>query len=719
MKKALFCLLVLALIIPAQATLVNRYSFTTGGTLAIDSVGGKDGNLMNGATISGGQLVLNAGASGRSAPHVALPADVLSDYTSVSIEFWYTINIDQNWQRVFDFGETDGSNGGNYIMYTPTSGGTDAGTSRFSITTGGIPGYLEEYGEQWAETDNSALNVEIHAVCVYDETTSQMRLYQNGVLVDEITTKHSLTNVARSMALIGAALYNDPGYSGTINEFRIYDHVMSDEEVAFNYTLGPDTYNRVVVESVTPTDGAKNVATDPTLSWTVASDITPSGYHLYVGTDPNMLDPNANMTTYATVANLALTANSHALSSLDRETTYYWRVDTTADGKTYISYTYTFDTLPNSPIIVTPPTHQYVMLGDDAVYTLVTQKPIPGSSDITINWYKEMGETDQELTSGVGNVTIDTINDGDIYTSTLTFSNVTAADDGLIYATATNTGGTSTTANVMVYVKRLYAYYPFEGNADDASGSELHGTGATLGTEPDNILPSYSAGVSGQAVDLSNTYKNYIDLPDGFANFLGGITINFWAKPTAAGGWANFMQFSNGAPLENIFVSRESTTSNFIFRNATGINQNTLLRGTVAIEQDKWQMFTATQDASGVAKLYKNGLQYYYFNTNGTHNTPQVTMPMPTNITRVNNYIGKSAWNDAYFNGQLDEIRVYNYALTADEIAAQYYADGGVPACQVKPEADLNNDCQVTIADVAIMAAGWLDCGLYPESTCQ
>ena len=36
-------------------------------------------------------------------------------------------------------------------------------------------------------------------------------------------------------------------------------------------------------------------------------------------------------------------------------------------------------------------------------------------------------------------------------------------------------------------------------------------------------------------------------------------------------------------------------------------------------------------------------------------------------------------WNSAqyYFTGAIDEIRIYDYALTAEDIAAIYTADGG------------------------------------------
>jgi hypothetical protein len=54
----------------------------------------------------------------------------------------------------------------------------------------------------------------------------------------------------------------------------------------------------------------------------------------------------------------------------------------------------------------------------------------------------------------------------------------------------------------------------------------------------------------------------------------------------------------------------------------------------------------------------------------GTNNN--MTLHPSSLGTTTNNYIGKSQWADPYLNGQLDEFRLYNLALSSDEIAASY-----------------------------------------------
>ena len=72
---------------------------------------------------------------------------------------------------------------------------------------------------------------------------------------------------------------------------------------------------------------------------------------------------------------------------------------------------------------------------------------------------------------------------------------------------------------------------------------------------------------------------------------------------------------------------------------------------------------------------------------------------------RTNNYIGHSNWAaDAYYQGSMDEIRLYNYSLSADEVQAVYQSrriDGASPihgAEDVNPNTELTWGCPVNTA---------------------
>ncbi len=160
--------------------------------------------------------------------------------------------------------------------------------------------------------------------------------------------------------------------------------------------------------------------------------------------------------------------------------------------------------------------------------------------------------------------------------------------------------------------------------------------------------------------------NDYIDVPNGFEDFSVGYTISFWANPSAAKTWARFIDFGNGAPSDNILVTRRSSSKDLQVDAYKGATRLGTLIVTDAIELDVWQHFVVAVDDAGQAVLYKNGQSIQTGN-----------LGILENITRGNNYIGRSNWAaDAYYEGYLDDVRIYNYALTGEEIG-DLYANGG------------------------------------------
>ena len=232
MKKSVI-LLLLACGVVAQGEIVNRYSFTDGDTTAVDSISGMDGTLEGTATIAGNQLVLDGGGT------ALLPSDVLDPaLESVTIEAWFQISAVSGWQRVFDFGDTEGNNGGNTMYYVPTSGGDGTTDSRLSIGTNGFPSW--QTGEDHVTAPVIAVDTPTHIACVYDGTASETRIYQDGVLMGATATTMPLSGVARVHAYVGASSYpGDPSLTGSADEFRIWNAAFTEADALASYTGGP------------------------------------------------------------------------------------------------------------------------------------------------------------------------------------------------------------------------------------------------------------------------------------------------------------------------------------------------------------------------------------------------------------------------------------------------------------------------------------------------
>ncbi len=153
--------------------------------------------------------------------------------------------------------------------------------------------------------------------------------------------------------------------------------------------------------------------------------------------------------------------------------------------------------------------------------------------------------------------------------------------------------------------------------------------------------------------------NDHVTVPAGFSDLHNGITIALWANPSATGNWARFMDFGNGQSSNNILFGRKSSTSDLWFEIYTGATGGGVT-ATGAISNNQWHHYAATVTAVGGVRLYKDGQLL----ASGTTNAP-------VNITRTLNYIGRSNWGvDAYYQGKMDDFRIYNRVLSQGEIAA-------------------------------------------------
>ncbi|MCU0436222.1 MAG: T9SS type A sorting domain-containing protein [Bacteroidia bacterium] len=197
----------------------------------------------------------------------------------------------------------------------------------------------------------------------------------------------------------------------------------------------------------------------------------------------------------------------------------------------------------------------------------------------------------------------------------------------------------------------LVLHYPLNGNANDASGNNLNGTVFGAVAAPDRFGNPNSA----MSFDGVN---DYIDAPD--ATYFNGsaFSISCWFFARTYNNWARIIDFSNGAPSDNVILALSNGNSG---RQAVVVNVGATNGPNVTVPTapaaNRWQHVTATW-SNGTAIIYLNGVQV----ASGAVSTP-------ANVVRTINYIGRSAWAaDAYANAIYDDLRIYNRALTANEV---------------------------------------------------
>jgi len=341
------------------------------------------------------------------------------------------------------------------------------------------------------------------------------------------------------------------------------------------------------------------------------------------------------------------------------------------------------------PSIITQPTGQYVFPGETAVFTTVMESLTPLTGH---EWFRS------DVSQGSGN--IEALGNNQYRLSL----SVAAGNEGQYYCIVTNSAGQARTNTVYLLEKRMLAHWDFNGSLLDKAG-----TAATPYDGVANVEPVFQTdGVhEGLVFDGVN---QFVTVPGGFTNFTAGLTFAVWARMDVdAGAWVRYIDLANvsGAPLvvtDSINLCRLAITEDELqFRGGGNVPFNN------ALQRGSWQHIVVAMDDTGLVRLYINGFPFAAGSTT-----------IPAVVNRTSNYIGRAnppAAADPRFKGMMDDLRVYNYAISADEVADLYSAVAG-PYCRTRPNLDWNGNCIVDLEDLATFAASWLECGFWPYSAC-
>ena len=216
----------------AQAQ-THRYYFDTDVT---DSIGGANGTLEGGATVSGGALVL-----GGNGAHASLPGGqiAVNTYSSLTLELWLTSSAANTsftmaaaLGRGYDAGagEPDWA-GYQYIMVQPTR---DDDVARTAITR-------NRFEEESGVNRSPEINDDMEHYLAVTVTGTDLGFYFDGSLVGTAPLgENTLDTLSNELAYLGRSVYQfDPFFVGSINEFRIWDSALSADQIAAQFAAGP------------------------------------------------------------------------------------------------------------------------------------------------------------------------------------------------------------------------------------------------------------------------------------------------------------------------------------------------------------------------------------------------------------------------------------------------------------------------------------------------
>ena len=507
-----------------------------------------------------------------------------------------------------------------------------------------------------------AANTWWYLVYTYDGTAA--RVYVNGVqesIRNPIALNTHSGNIIRVAAQAddtGAGVAAQFDFTGSIAVVRIHDGVLSPAAIQNNFR-----YGRLKAWNPTPANGAVHPDTWVSLSW------SPGGFavshDVYLSDDLAAVDAGGAAAFRGNQASPYFVAGFPGFpypDGLVPGTTYYWRIDEVNNLH------------PDSPwrgsiwSFLVPPKKAY------------NPNPRNGAKfvplDATLSWTAGFGaklhtvyfgddlNVVSNATAGVPSVAA-TYNPGPLALEKTYYWRVDEFD-----AATTHKGDVwsfTTVPAISVTDPNLFGWWKFdEGTgalALDWSGRGHHGT--LFGG------PAWAAGYDGGGLRLDGV-DDYVALPIGSViSALKSSTFTTWVNFSNAGGaWQRIFDFGSGMTVNMFLTPRTDTTGPMRFAITIGgggaPEEQSTAPGTLA---SGWHHVAVTINAATrTDSLYLDG------EVIATNTAATLTPSSLGNTT--NNWLGRSQYPaDAYFNGALDDFRIYDYALSAAEIVKTMRGD--------------------------------------------
>ena len=192
--------------------------------------------------------------------------------------------------------------------------------------------------------------------------------------------------------------------------------------------------------------------------------------------------------------------------------------------------------------------------------------------------------------------------------------------------------------------------------ADTSGGNH---SGSTLNT-------TWTSGKYGAALTFNGT-NSWVTVNSAAAlNLVTAQTLEAWVYPTTISGWRSvMMKEPNG-----LYYLEASNGSVAGAGPSAGLNTGSLqdVYGPASLPLNTWSHVATTWNGA-MLRMFVNGVQVASKAVSG----PLLTSTQPLRIG------GNSTWGE-YFAGKIDEVRIYNRALSAAEIQADMNTPISSPA---------------------------------------
>lgn len=252
---------------------------------------------------------------------------------------------------------------------------------------------------------------------------------------------------------------------------------------------------------------------------------------------------------------------------------------------------------------------------------------------------------------------------------TTEYTDLTVANGTVYYYTiaAFNGAGTSSDSNVVTSNpdggQHLYYDFnePFSANPYDRWGVYESTLYPTVGS---------ATGKGGSGIDLTGDAESYMQIENGVVSNLTDFTISTWVKLNSSSNWSRIFDFGTGSATNMFLTPQNGGTGNYRFAIKYNNGSEERIDTSMAPTLDAWTHVAITMSGS-VGIMYIDGVE--------VGRKEDFTLSPSSLGETTQNYIGKSQYPDPILDASLDEFRIYNRALSAQEITDLYGEDVAVP----------------------------------------
>lgn len=194
------------------------------------------------------------------------------------------------------------------------------------------------------------------------------------------------------------------------------------------------------------------------------------------------------------------------------------------------------------------------------------------------------------------------------------------------------------------------------GSSNVETWTDLSGNGNHCTQSNSSLRPTSTAGANNLPTVNFSGSSQWMQFPQGFANFTQGMTLFVVGKVNAGSSNGRWLEFANGASNNNIQFGQNG--QNDYRLSVYSGSTPTHVTAASAIDAGNYHVFEAIHNGANAASLFKDGSQ----------DATSGSMGSIADVTRTGNFLGKAFGSSGYLAGQISEVLVYDKILSGSEL---------------------------------------------------